>query len=303
MDEVVGVKTGRDIFAGDFITEDDLASDDIFTRFDAKKIPWKWGVVTRFHDFKPYLPYRPRVIEFHLSDKDLEEEVPQGSFSQELVVHAPEYMKRHYLNPAAENRDERKLAIVTLRKSLEVTKQVAESFQGVPKFIVHPGGITLQPSSHPERLLEIFADTLSQIATEGVEILPENLPPRPWVFGGEWITNIFLRSKEIKDFLDGTGRKMCFDTSHAGLGCAVTGEDLIEMITFLRPYIRHLHVADGAGVGDEGLQIGEGTIDWSRVMAALAGYEHTMVPEIWQGHLHGGRGFLQALMRLAPHMR
>jgi len=212
-------------------------------------------------------------------------------------------MKRVYLNAASEDPEERKQVIAILQRSVDVARQLGQSFQGTPKFIIHPGGITLTKSENPAKLLEIFADTLSQLKSDGVEILPENLPPRPWVFGGEWVTNIFMLKDEIKDFLEKTGYFMCFDTSHAALSCNQYGEDLVQMITDLKPFIHHLHVADGSGTGEEGLQIGQGTVDFSSILDPLTGYTGTMVPEIWQGHLHGGRGFLQAMEHLKQYMK
>ncbi len=303
MGEVVGLTAQRDIFDGEALTADDIESTKQLAAFDGKSIPWAWGPVVRFGDYTQYLQHEPALFEFHLSDKDLEEKLPQGKYTQQLVVHAPEYMHRHYLNPAAEDAGERKIAIETLQKSLDLTRRLAQSFSGTPKFIIHPGGITLQPVAKPKALLDIFADTLSQLKADGVMLLPENLPPRPWVFGGEWVTNIFLLGEEIKAFLEATGHTMCFDTSHAALACNAVDANLTDMVTLLRPYIRHLHLADGAGVGDEGLQIGSGTIAWASVLEPLKGYEHTMVPEIWQGHLHGGRGFLQALEHLKRYMK
>lgn len=303
MDEIVGITASRDIPSGDVLTEDDLTASAIESTFSSKDIQWNWGPVVRWKDFESYLPYNPNLFEFHLSDKDLDEEIPTGAFAQQVVVHAPEYMKRVYLNPASEDPDERKATIRILQKSIDIARRLGESFQGVPKFIVHPGGITLAKSDHPKELLAIFADTLASLTSGGVEILPENLPPRPWVFGGEWVTNIFMLEDEIREFLKATGYKMCFDTSHAALSCNAFGEDLVEMITSLKPYIRHLHVADGSGTGEEGLQIGQGNVDFEAVLSPLAGYSHTMVPEIWQGHLHGGKGFLQAMNHLKQYMK
>lgn len=302
MDELVGVVAQRDVFAGDSFTEDDLQADTVLKKFDGATVPWNWGPVVRWHDFEQYLVYQPKLFEFHLSDKDLDEPVPRGKWSQEVVVHVPEYHHRQYLNPAAEDPAERRVARDTLQRTIEVAKRLRESFTGTPKVIIHPGGITLQPAKNPARLLELFADTLSQLKADGVELLPENLPPRPWVFGGEWVTNIFLLGEEIKQFLEATGYNMCFDTSHAALACTAAGTDLLSMVALLKPYIHHLHVADGSGIGEEGLQIGHGTIDWSAVMAVLQGYDQTMVPEIWQGHLHGGKGFLQALEKLKSYL-
>lgn len=308
INDVVGIKLQRDMPVGEIFTEDDLAGDKILNTFSGQDIPWKWGPVVRLReDFESYLKYEPKSFEFHLSDKDLDEKVPQGQYSQEIVVHAPEYMHRLYLNPAAEDKEERKVAINTLQRSIEVAKRLGESFAGTPKLVIHPCGITLQPDPNPKKMLERFADTLTQLKSQGVELLPENMPPRPWVFGGEWVGNIFLTEDEIIKFLKDTGYNMCFDTSHAALACNAAGgepsKSLITMTKKLLPFIRHLHVSDAAGIGDEGMQIGEGTVDFTRVMKVLAGYKFTMVPEIWQGHLHGGKGFLQAMEHLKKDMK
>ncbi|MEK7500206.1 MAG: N-acetylneuraminate synthase family protein, partial [Patescibacteria group bacterium] len=303
MDEIVGTTAPRDIPAGDALTEDDLTLSTVASTFSSEGIPWNWGPVVRWKDFASYLPYKPDLFEFHLSDKDLDEPIPRGKYSQQVIVHAPEYMKRVYLNPASEDLEERKATIKILQKSVDIARTLGESFQGTPKFIIHPGGITLTKHNNPKHLLELFADTLSSLKTDGVEMLPENLPPRPWVFGGEWVTNVFMLGVEIRDFLQQTGYNMCFDTSHAALSCNAYNRDLLEMITMLAPFVRHLHVADGSGTGEEGLQIGSGTIDFEKILQPFAGYQHTMVPEIWQGHLHGGKGFLQAMNHLKQYMK
>lgn len=304
MKEVVGIAAPRDIPAGEALTQDDLTADEILQTFNGRDFPWRWGPIVRLReDFEKYLRYEPKVFEFHLSDKDLDEPVPRGKYSQAVVVHAPEYMHRLYLNPAAENREERQIAIDTLQRSITVTQRLGESFAGPAKLVIHPCGITLQPTDKAAELLEIFRDSLGRLKPGEVELLPENMPPRPWVFGGEWVGNIFLLEEEIKQFLDETGYKICFDTSHAALACNAVGHDLLSMVRVLKPYIRHLHVSDASGIGDEGLQIGEGTIDFTQVMKELAGYQYTMVPEIWQGHLHGGKGFLQGMEHLRQYWR
>jgi len=303
MKEVVGITAQRDIFAGEHLTKDDIIGDTTLKDFNGTDIPWKWGIVVRFHDFEEYLKFDPKLFEFHLSDKDLEEELPKGKFKQELVVHAPEYMHRRYLNLVSVDKNDRELALKNLQKSLDVTKKLSESFSGVPKFVFHPGGVTLAPYHDPGELIRILIDMIGKLKTDGVEILPENLPARNWIFGGEWVTNIFMFADEIGQILDETGLHMCFDTSHSELACNMHKKNIVEEIKKLRPYIRHMHISDGAGYGEEGLQIGKGTINWSKTLAPMKGYEYTMVPEIWQGHLHGGRGFFQALMHLKDNMK
>ena len=306
MNDVIGITAPRDIFPGDPITEDDLSADSILETFTGKGISWKWGPVVRVNeDFQRYLHYQPKVFEFHLSDKDLDETLPTGSFSQELVVHAPEYMHRTYLDPSSADADVLAVSRSTLHRAVELTKRLGESFTGTPKLVIHPGGITLEPDTDPQRLRDRFAATLQELAAkaDSIELLPENLPPRPWVFGGEWVGNIFLLGEEIESFLREHSYRMCFDTSHAALACNAAGADLAKMVDRLKTYIAHLHVADGAGIGDEGLQIGEGTVNWADVLKPLQNYQNTMVPEIWQGHLRGGRGFLQAMEHLRPYLQ
>ena len=59
--------------------------------------------------------------------------------------------------------------------------------------------------------------------------------------------------------------------------------------------------ADGAGVDGEGLQIGEGEVDFKELFDILNGCNATFVPEIWQGHKFDGEGFWIALERLSKY--
>ena len=75
--------------------------------------------------------------------------------------------------------------------------------------------------------------------------------------------------------------------------------DFYEQLGVLLPYIRHLHLSDAAGLDGEGLQIGEGVIDWVHFFTILGEYHGTMIPEIWRGHQRQGEGFLIAIQRLS----
>jgi N-acetylneuraminate synthase len=94
---------------------------------------------------------------------------------------------------------------------------------------------------------------------------------------------------------------MCLDTSHAWLAANYHGLDFYEFVRKCAPYTAHMHIADGSGINGEGLQIEEGEIDFGRVFSILKHEgvrEFSWVPEIWRGHLFGGRGFILALNRL-----
>jgi NAD(P)-dependent dehydrogenase (short-subunit alcohol dehydrogenase family) len=64
-------------------------------------------------------------------------------------------------------------------------------------------------------------------------------------------------------------------------------------------------MADASGVDGEGLQIGEGDVDWVSACATLdrVAPEATFIPEIWQGHKNEGEGFWVALDRLEDAWR
>ena len=66
----------------------------------------------------------------------------------------------------------------------------------------------------------------------------------------------------------------------------------------LKPYIAYLHVADSAGVDGEGLQIGEGEVNWPEIMPIIKSLDVPLVTEIWRGHEKNGEGFKVAAHRL-----
>jgi N-acetylneuraminate synthase len=61
-----------------------------------------------------------------------------------------------------------------------------------------------------------------------------------------------------------------------------------------------LHFGDAKGLDGEGLQVGEGEIDFDEIGAVLRKHAPgaSFIPEIWQGHKNMGEGFWTALERL-----
>jgi N-acetylneuraminate synthase len=66
----------------------------------------------------------------------------------------------------------------------------------------------------------------------------------------------------------------------------------------------HLHIADASGLDGEGLQVGDGEIDFPALCRRLnaTSTAASFIPEIWQGHKNGGEGFWRALDRLETHL-
>lgn len=268
-------------------------------------LPLEWGFTVRFRDYEETLVYQPKMLEFHFTDQDLDEQYPGGDHDLKLVVHAPEFFDRTLVDLCSLDDRQREQSVALIQKTIKLTRDIAPHFEGMPKVIVHTGGMSLDhPIEDREQLYDNLRNSVNELDYEGVELLLENLPPHPWYFGGQWLTNAFMDAYEIRDFIKPLGLDMCFDTSHAKLYCNWAHVDFFEQVDVLLPYIRHLHLSDGSGLDGEGLQIGEGTIDWVKFFEIIGagrpdGYQGTMIPEIWRGHQRGNEGFVIAIRRLS----
>jgi sialic acid synthase SpsE/sugar phosphate isomerase/epimerase len=301
--ELVGRTAGRVIEEEEPFLERDLGIE--VTLDPAHSLPLDWGFTVRFRDFEEMLVYHPRILEFHFTDQDLDEHYPGQDYSLGLVSHAPEFFDRTLVDLCTTDERQRRQSVSLIQKTIELTREIAPHFLGVPKVVVHTGGMSLDhPVDNRQALYDNLRRSVDELDTRGVELLLENLPPHPWYFGGQWLTNAFMDAVEIRDFIVPLGLKMCFDTSHSKLYCNWAHVDFYEQVRILLPHIGHLHLSDGAGLDGEGLQIGEGTIDWVHFFKVIGagqpdGYQGTMIPEIWRGHQRGGEGFLIAIQRLS----
>jgi sialic acid synthase SpsE/sugar phosphate isomerase/epimerase len=263
-------------------------------------LPMEYGFTVRFRDYEELLAYKPKMLEFHFTDQDLDDPYPGGDMPLKLVVHAPEFWERSLVDLCALDERQRVTSRELMQKTINLTRTLAHHFQGTPKVIIHPGGMSLDhPITDHAPLYENLRRSVQELDYAGVELLLENLPPHPWYFGGQWLTNAFMDAYEIRDFITSMGLNMCFDTSHSKLYCNWAHVDFYDQVQALLPYIAHLHLSDGAGLDGEGLQIGEGTIDWVHFFKVIGGYHGTMIPEIWRGHQRNGEGFLIAIQRLS----
>jgi N-acetylneuraminate synthase len=77
-------------------------------------------------------------------------------------------------------------------------------------------------------------------------------------------------------------------------------EDFYNFSKKIAPYTAYLHIGDSKGLNGEGLQIGEGEIDFVKLGKILDDScpNASFIPEIWQGHKNDGEGFWIALQKL-----
>lgn len=301
--ELLGRRADREIAEDEPFLERDLG---VELLLDVEHtLPMDWGFTVRFRDFEGLLDSKPRLLEYHFTDQDLDEHYPGGDYDLKLVVHAPEFFERTLVDLCSLEERQRSQSVALIQKSIDLAREMDPHFLGVPKVVVHSGGMSLDHPIDPRKTLyDNLRRSVEELDAEGVELLLENLPPHPWYFGGQWLTNAFMDADEILDFIKPLGLNICFDTSHSKLYCNWVHTDFYEQVRKLLPFTRHLHLSDAAGLDGEGLQIGEGTIDWVHFFKVIGagrsdGYQGTMIPEIWRGHQRQGEGFRIAIQRLS----
>ncbi len=294
--------------AGDFFFSSDL--DDDRTQAKNYEFPHKWGIPVRYHDLEQMLEMSNMdILEIHLSYKDMEinfKEYIKEPLDIGLVVHSPELFKGdHTLDLCSLDDAYRKRSIVEMQRVINITRELSELFNNSePTCIVtNVGGFSCDShieSSRFDELYKVLEDSLLELDMNGVEIIPQTMPPFPWHFGGQQFHNLFVDSESIIKFCKKNSMRVCFDISHSKLACNHGGWSFTDFIRKVAPYTAHLHLADATGVDGEGIQIADGEVDWPAfvTLAIELMPEATFIPEIWQGHKNNGEGAWVALQRL-----
>jgi len=297
---MIGAKLARDVKADDYLFPDQF--EHAAPAAAPVRIAKKWGIVGRLNDFRDFLDLKPDLVEIHLTWRDLfDGRRVDETFEQDLVVHAPEYFQDRLIDFSSPDAQVTDYSLDMLQRTINLAREIAPRFAGArdprgPRIVVHPGGHFPRPTdvdnAEQYRLLK---KNLLALDSQGVRLLVENMPPRPWYFGGRWYNTIFMDGREVAQFAQEMGWGICYDTSHAGLYCNLAGLSLADCTRAVLDHIAYLHVSDYRGVTEEGLQLGEGEIDLAQFFAIVAKIDSGFIPEIWQGHLNNGEGFKRAL--------
>ena len=291
--EFLGKVLMRPKCANDYITEQDFEEALTVAEWQSFTFSKDWGVKCRFHDFEIYKQLKTPVVEFHCSDRDVIDEVRAASESSALIMHAPEIIGRDLFDLCSDNKDVVQKSIGILEQTIVRTRELAPGFrQGVkPKIVLHVGGMSLLDGKYDCSEITSKAEkVLRDINLDGVELLPENLPPRPWYLGGQWHQYGYMRPEDMAAFCKSLSLGMTFDICHAQLYCKYAGIDLVDYAKIVLPYIRHVHISDAHGIDGEGVQVGEGELDFDALFRHLEKARFSWVPEIWSGHVNHGAG-------------
>lgn len=304
LDYFIGRKlSARDMPEGEYLLESDVDAYE-WPTVAGLTIKHRWGVVVRLSDIDELLVVKPRFVEYRLTDADIKKNVmPKKRYTVELAVHAPEYHGDLLLDLSSQDTRVRKESVSFYNRALAYARKVKRSFKnarGRVKFVVHPGGYSMtRPllEAIPE-LNRNLLDSLKKLNADGFELLIENMPSCPWIFGGQWYHSSFMDADEIAEFSRRTGYGIVFDISHAALYCNYYKKNLEEFTETILPVTKYVHISDAANWNGEGLKIGDGAIDFKKILPYLVKTDLWFLPEIWQGHKFGGEDFVGAIRSL-----
>ena len=273
-----------------------------------------FGIPVRYHDFQKLTSNSPLdFVEFHLSYQDLNEkpsdfimDKPQLFFT----VHAPELFKNdHILDLCSIDENYRELSVNYLNEVIEHCDEISRCFrdQDSPILVVNAGGwdtAGFVPDEKKDIYYENLKKSLNEINSTKVKIAFQTMPPFPWHFGGQSFHNLFVNPYEIDVFCSETGQKICFDVSHSMMACNYYGWDLNNFIDIVSKHIVYLHVVDAKGSDGEGVQLGEGDVNFKDLATILNKTcpNAPFIPEVWQGHKDSGSGFWSALEYLENYL-
>jgi sialic acid synthase SpsE/sugar phosphate isomerase/epimerase/CBS domain-containing protein len=313
VDKLVGRCLGRSVKRDEMFLRSDIDEAVAASSAATIDVGVPWGIVARFLDFAPlertFAPLGMRFVEFHVSDRDLDAGAAAyegGRKAFGFVIHAPEYCHDALIDLCSSDDGQRTLSVDRIQKTIDLARALAPQFQwdsatfpNGPKIVMHVGGMSQRPGGYDlDAATARLLDALERLDIEGVDLLLENLPPYPWYFGGRWFGHVICDPENTLRLCRESGLGLCFDTSHAALECARSGADLLDFARRVTPHVRHLHLSDGVGTSGEGLQIGDGTINFVALLPVLTANEPTLIPEIWMGHHENGLAFRVALERL-----
>ncbi|GLY09239.1 sugar phosphate isomerase/epimerase family protein [Pseudobacillus badius] len=163
------------------------------------------------------------------------------------------------INLTSENRATRETAFSEYKKAIQFAGLI-----GASHVVIHPG-FCFSPVFNKQTAQQRAADSihhLCQIAKPlNVKLAIENVG-----YNG---SSLFTQ-EEYTSFLDGIDEAAGFliDTGHAHLN----KWDIPRLVKETRERLLALHIHDNDGTGDDHLSIGEGTIEWKPVFAAINEY-------------------------------
>ena len=185
----------------------------------------------------------------------------KGSYSMRYSIHAPICD----INIASVNDKMREAAIDEMLRTMEHA-----NLMDVKTVTIHPGIYSMVLYDVKDRSVELSKRSLKAIekgAKEyGVTAAIENMPSFGIMMG--------QTPEELLDLIDGTDLMICFDIGHAN-----TLGRINECIDAFGERIVNIHIHDNIGKNDDHMTIGDGNIDFMKVLSRLKRYKGNYVIE------------------------
>ena len=206
-------------------------------------------------------------------------------------VHAQEfitYKGRDVLLDLASEDEAFRAACVS---AIELTRDYATALGNV-SIVIHPGGIRKKVEDR-EGLLSNLELSLKSLGPS--RLLLENMP---WFYWHRKLDRMYSSICVSVDDLERFAHLVhgfTLDVCHGYL--SKPEGDPGYCSRFLSSFgdrTRHAHVSDARAPDKEGLQIGDGHVDFS----CLNGLDVPITIEVWKGHENGGAGFRMGIERL-----
>ncbi|MEA4978220.1 MAG: sugar phosphate isomerase/epimerase family protein [Methanomassiliicoccaceae archaeon] len=168
-------------------------------------------------------------------------------------------------NLAALTERMRESSIIEMISTAEMASET-----GIKIITVHPGLSSMSVPGMESKAIEKAKKsmrTLDRTASEyGVTYAIENMPSYRPMIG--------KTAAELNEIIEGTNLSVCFDIGHAN-----TMGQIDEMISAFKDRIVNVHVHDNMGDDDSHLTVGDGNVDFPKVMEAMSWYKGRYIIE------------------------
>lgn len=282
---------GAPLSESDFVTPE-LLSDAALAFAQKKNV----SLPVRLHDMNMVKQQFPlNAFEFHLSFNEVRSDLSVKDIDPDCrySIHLPDYVSSTQLMDPFSGDANQSAASMDLIKRTASFANALQDLTGnkvpvVGSFSVIHDDLDLFFDSH--------ADLIRKFQNDGVDIMPQWLPPIAWYFGGSVRLNAMNNLADMEQ-IKRHDLMICMDVCHLIMGRNYFGFDASDVIERLSANVGHVHIADAAGIDGEGLQFGDGEHENLDLLRRSLDFDCIKVIEVWQGHLDRGAGFRKSLQR------
>ena len=291
-DLVKEVKKGEILQKSHFIKSDKLTDDEL-----EKCINSKISLPIRYHDATLIQnEFRIKNFEFHLSYVEASEKlskqliIPENEYS----IHLPDYISpTELIDPFSDNISQKERSYSMLNSIKTIAKEIQDITSKEVKIVGSFSVYKTIPFFYESLVLLI-----EEFKLEGLNLLPQWLPPIAWYFGGSVKLDVFNSLEAIK-FIKEHNMEICLDISHLFMCKDNLKDNFDNAYKELLKNSKHIHIADADGIDGEGIEIGKGNPKNLIYIKELLSSNNQKVLEVWQGHLDNFNGFRTSIKSIA----